>query len=208
MKIPQKIKDGLKTYFVDSTAVNAVCNPIFAGLETMVVGMSDDLSLNARLLGTGLTYMGLGTLISKGRDAYRKLVKVNENTREGLQQLHDSIYMGLFLLGFEPLFYYASGARTIKEIVGGTVAGTLFGLASGGLIGYGMDTFRDLTGIKESARVPKYIRNKSFRFKLGLAATITAASIALTAGIYKITPDKNNDISKKQGLTQVVYQNK
>ena len=54
--------------------------------------------------------------------------------------------------------------------------------------------YRDLTGINESARVPKYVRNKSSSFKLGLATAITIASIALTAGIYKITPDKEKVI--------------
>ena len=201
----QKIKDGLKTSFVDSTAVNAVCNPIFAGLETVVIGMSDDLSLSARLLGTGLTYAGLGTLISKGRDAYRKLVKVNENTREGIQQLHDSIYMGLFCLGFDPLFYYAAGARDIEDIVGGTITGTLFGLTSGGLIGYAMDTFKDLTGIKESSRIPLSIKNLSPKMKLGLVTAITTATIAINAGIYELTPDKKEEnSSEKQNTEKVV----
>src|SRR3990172_5942422 len=180
MKISQKVKDGLKTHFVDSTAMLAVSNPIFAGLETMILGMSDDLSINARFLATGLFYAGEGFLVSKGRDIYRKMVKVNENTKESLQQLHDAIYVGSFCLAITPAFYYIAGSRDLTEIIGGTVLSTLFGLTSGGPIGYTIDAYRDLTGIKESPRIPLSIKNKSSKFKLGLATAITAATITLT----------------------------
>ena len=204
----QKIRGGLKTHFVDSTAMLAASNPIFAGLETMILGMSDEISINARLLATGLFYGGEGFLVSKGRDIYRKLVKVNENTKESLQQLHDTIYMGSFCLLTTPAFYYAAGSRDLKEIVGGTVLSTLFGLTSGGLIGYAIDAYRDLTGIKESPRIPNMVKDMSPKMKLGLVTVLTAASIALTAGIYAITSDKKQETPiEKQNIERIVNYN-
>ena len=113
--------------------------------------------------------------------------------------------MGVFNLLISPPIYYASGAHDIKQIIGGTVTGVAFGLLCGNLAGYNIDMFRDLTGVKESTRVPKFIRNKSSRMKLGLAALITAASIALTGAIYKATPDKNNEIHEEKE-TAKIYQ--
>ena len=205
MKISQKVKDGLKSHIVDSTAILASTNPLFAGLETMLLGMSDEVSLNARLLATGLTYGGFGFLISKGRDLYRKLMNVNENTKESTQKFHDALYMGLFQLGIAPAFYYVAGARDLNQIIGGTLTATAFGLSSGALVGYAIDSYRNLTGIKESPRIPETIKNKSSKFKLVLAAAITAASIVLNAGVYQLTPDKKQETPKvKNNIEKVV----
>ncbi|MEK6829702.1 MAG: hypothetical protein AABY15_06290 [Nanoarchaeota archaeon] len=204
----QKAKDNLKTHFVGSTALLAASTPIFAVVETMGLGMSNEVSLNARLLAAGLTYGGLGFLAVKGRDSYRKFLKITDKTKERTQQIHDSVYGGLWNLAIAPPFYYAAGVRDIEQIAGGTAIGILFGLTSGGLMGYAIDTYRDLTGIKESARVPESIRNKSSKFKLGLAAAITATSIALTAGVYGITNEKKQEMPvKKQGIEKIVNTN-
>lgn len=196
MKI-SNINEILKYHVVDSTSGVVSTTPIFAGLETIVLGMSNEVSINARLLATGLSYIGFGSLIAKGRDIYRKRLNINDKTKERTQQIHDSLYGGLLNLLTTPLFYYASGARNLKEIIGGTLMGIGFGLAAGGLIGYIIDMGRDLTGIKESARVSEYIRNKNPRFKLSLAAAITAASIALTGAIYKLNSD-NHAVNKQK----------
>ncbi|MEK6932542.1 MAG: hypothetical protein AABW56_01980 [Nanoarchaeota archaeon] len=198
-----KIIKQLKNHAIDSTAMLVASTPIFAGLENVVLGMSDEVSTNARLLATTLTYGGFGFLISKSRDFYRKTLKITDQTKERKQQIHDSIYGGLFNLIIAPGFYYTSGVRDLNEILGGTAISILFGLTSGGLMGYSIDMFRDLTGIKESARVPRYIKNKSSNFKLGLATAITAASIALTAGIYKITSDKKQFHVNPQNVNMV-----
>lgn len=202
-----EIFKGLKNHIIDSTAMLVASTPIFAGLENIVLGMSDEVSTNARLLATGLTYGGFGFLLSKSRDIYRKFLKITDQTKERKQQISDSIYGGLWNLFIAPPFYYASGARDLSEIVGGTAIGILFGLTSGGLVGYAIDMYRDLTGIKESARVPIYIRNKSSKFKLGLATAITASAIALTTGVYKITPDKEQAVVNPTNV-RIVNNNK
>jgi len=180
----------LKKHIVDSTALLAVATPVLAGLETTLLGMSDKVSINARLLSACVTYGGTGYLVARGRDLYRKIMKVEDSSKERVQQFHDSLYSALFNLVTTPPLYYASGARDLGAIVNGTFLGIGLGLVSGGLVGYFIDTYRDLTGIKESQRVPSIIRNRSPKFKLGVAAIITAASVGLAYSIYIATPDK------------------
>jgi len=60
---------------VDSTAMCTVCNPIISAVETTLGGMSDDISMNAKIMAVGSTYAGLGYLVSKGRDFSRNIFK-------------------------------------------------------------------------------------------------------------------------------------
>jgi len=61
----------LKEHFIDSTSGLVASTPIFATFETVVAGLSDEVSLNARLLAVGLTYLGMGSVFAKGRDLYQ-----------------------------------------------------------------------------------------------------------------------------------------
>src|SRR3989344_4326364 len=97
--IVRKVKDNLTYHLVDSTALLAESTPIFAAFETGLAGMSDEISMNARLFATGLTYLGgMGIAYSKGRDFYRKIFKITDKTRERVQSLNDAAYTGLFNL--------------------------------------------------------------------------------------------------------------
>lgn len=199
----KKIRKGLKQYVVDSTAMLVVGTPIFAGLETIVLDMSNEVSANTRLLAAGLSYVGLGYAVAKGRDKSREIMKIDETASEKKQHFHDAVYSGAFNMVVTPAFYYAAGSRDMTEIIGGTAISIGFGLASGGIVGYVMDNYRDFTGIKESKRVPDAIKNKSPRFKLGLAAAATAFSIALTCGTYIAQP--NNTNAKKEEFKKARY---
>ncbi len=206
-ELVQKTKANLKNHFVDSTAMLAATSPLFAGLETMVLGMSDEVSINARLLAAGLTYGGLGFFVSKGRDLYRKLANVDDNTKERVQKLHDSVYMGLFQFMMAPPFYYAAGSRNMDEIIGGMATATAFGLVSGGFVGYAIDAYRDLTGIKQTHRIPDLIKNMGPKMKLGLVMAITAASIALNAVVYELTNNKKQENPKINNTEKIAVYN-
>ncbi|MFA6072533.1 MAG: hypothetical protein WC758_00270 [Candidatus Woesearchaeota archaeon] len=191
----------IKENFVDSTALTAASMPIFAGLEKVVLEMSDDVSIQARILAAVTTYIGFGAFISKGRDEYRKLIKINDASLEKFQTMHDVIYMAGYNLIISPAFYYVAGSRDANEIIGGTALSIGFGLGAGWFLGYSVDFYRDFLGTKKSERVPEFIKNKSSNFKLGLAAVLTATSIALTAMVYTLTPNyesSNKKIEQKE----------
>ena len=76
-----KLAEQLKKNIVDSTALLIATTPIFAGLETMVLGMPNEVSLNARLLVAGTTYAGFGFLAAKGRDLCRKFLNISDITK-------------------------------------------------------------------------------------------------------------------------------
>ncbi len=187
----RKLKDNLVLHAIDSTALLAESTPIFAVFETGLAGMSDDLSVNARFLAAGLTYFGgLGIAYSKGRDVYRKVLGITDKTGERIQSFNDAAYNGLFNLLVAPAMYYASGVREPKEIALGTASAIAVGLVNGAPMGYAVDLFRDLTGLKKCERpsYPGLLSEQNSKTKKTLAALITAGSVALTAGIYALTP--------------------
>ncbi|MBI2452305.1 hypothetical protein HYV50_04495 [Candidatus Pacearchaeota archaeon] len=204
--IAERIKDSLTYHLIDSTALLAESTPVFAAFETGIAGMSNEVSLNARLLAGGLLYAGIGTALAKGRDLWRKVFKISDTTKERVQMLHDTAYLAAFNLVAGPAIYYASGSRDLKEIAIGTACGIAFGSVNGTPLGYAVDTFRDLTGLKECKRpsYPDILKRQNSRTKKGLAALLTAGAIALTAGIYSLTPDKQSNGYGVPVLQQVI----
>ncbi len=198
-----KVKDILKYHVVDSTALMAVSTPVFAAFETYCAGMTDDNSLHARLLAVGLTYAGMGRLFSKGLDVSRKLFKIKPETKEKVKQIHDATYAAAYNLAICPPFYYAAGVRDPEQIALGTAAGVGFALVVGGPMGYAVDAFRDLTGLKKSERLPALVERQNSKTKRGLAALLVGGAIALTAGVYSSTPN-NQDIQYQTPNTQQV----
>lgn len=156
MKYWKKTVTNLKSHVIDSTAMLAESTPIFAAFETGFAGMSDETSMNARLFAVGLTYLGgMGIAYSKGRDFYRKAVHITDKTKERIQSLNDATYTALFNLVVSPAIYYISGSRDVKEIAMGTFGAMILGMVNGAPMGYAVDTFRDLAGLKKCER-PSY----------------------------------------------------
>jgi hypothetical protein len=185
----RKASNSLTCHLVDSTALLVESTPVFAFFETRIAGMSNTVSINARLFAAGLTYLaGTGYIYAKGRDLSRRLFKIKDDTTERLQVLHDAAYLSAFNLVVAPLIYGASGARNIKQIAIGTATAMGFGLINGGLMGYAVDLFRDLTGLKECNRpsYPGVLRHKNPRIKQGLAILLTVGALAITVGIYAV----------------------
>jgi len=211
--IVRKVKDNLTYHLVDSTALLAESTPIFAAFETGLAGMSDEISMNARLFATGLTYLGgMGIAYSKGRDFYRKNFKITDKTRERVQSLNDAAYTGLFNLAVAPAIYLASGARDPKEIAIGTASAIALGLVNGAPMGYAVDVFRDLTGLKDCERpsYPNLLKRQSSKTKKGLVALLVAGAIAATAGIYALNPNKSEAPNYQQptAIEQVIETSK
>ncbi len=206
MKTIKKIKNNLKYHLVDSTAMIAESTPIFAVFETGLAGMSDDVSINARLLSIGLAYSGMSYAYTKGRDLSRKLFKIKETAKEKIQILHDTFYLGAFSLAVAPAVYFASGIRNPKEIIIGTAGAIAIGLINGAPMGYTVDLFRDLTGLKNCERpsYPTSLKRLNSKTKKSLVVLLTAGAIALTAGVYYLTSDKQDkqNIQHQQQVIQ------
>ena len=209
--IVRRVKDSLSYHLVDSTALLAESTPIFAAFETGIAGMSDDISINARLIAAGLAYAGVGTALAKGRDLWRKVFKVSDTTKERVQMLHDTAYLAAFNLVTAPAIYYASGSRDLEEITIGTSLGIAFGSANGSPLGYAIDTFRDLTGLKECERpsYPNLLKRQSSKIKKLIATGLVAGTLGVTAGIYGLTHDEEpTSYNSPQSIEQTIQENK
>ncbi len=189
-----KFFNVLKTHFVDTTAGYFVTNPIFALFENYVYGFSDKASLYARIAAGMLAYLGVGSLMTRGRDLSRHLFKIKDISSEKIQFLHDTVYSIIFTGVVSPFVYIVSGAND-KEILKGTLTATGLSLINGYIVGYAVDLFRDLFDIHNSKRIPIYINNLSSKSKKSLAVILVVGSIAVNGTIYKLTPEKSNNVT-------------
>ncbi len=192
----ESIANGTKQYLSDCTAVASIYTPAYALLEIGLAGMSHELSLDARLVGLSSIYLGLGSVISLGRDYSRKLFDITEDSSGKIRKIHDTVYLAGIALVSNPFFYLAVGARDLKEIVVGTVAGAFLSAAVGAPMGYAIDWFRDLLGIKKAQHMPSLMKRCSSRVKKTIAAGLVAASVGLTGLVYHVVPDKEPVVIK------------
>jgi hypothetical protein len=182
-----RLKAGVHLHLVDATALLAESTPVLAAFETAIAGMSVAVSLNARLIAACLTYFGgTGYIYARGRDVSRRVFKIGDKTREKIQHFHDSAYLGVFNLIIAPPLYFVSGAREIREIAIGTATAVAFGLVNGGAMGYFVDAFRDLSGLKECNRTsyPELIRKQNAAVKKGILLLVTLVAVGITGLIY------------------------
>jgi hypothetical protein len=144
----------------------------------------------------------MGSLFTKGMDFSRKLFNVGDKTSEKMKQVHDTGYAIAYNAVIGPAFYYAAGVTDLKQMALGTLCGMGLAVFVGGPMGYAVDAYRDLSGIKDSERLPNVIKRQSRAVKLGLAGLLAAASVGLTAGVYHLTPDKQNIEIIQDGINQ------
>ena len=205
-----KIIDNLKYHFVDSTSLNAAANPIYSAFEVGIAGMSDEVSIAARSIATGLTYFaGMGWAFGKGRDIWRRNFKINDNTKEQIQGLHDALYASAFTLLVVPPLYLASGVNDIRQLAIGTGTAVIVGMVHGPLLGYAVSVGRDLTGLEACHRrtFPDFVRKSDSKIKKGLGLTLVAASIGLMAGIYSLTPNADEETVPQQTQEVITLEN-
>ena len=191
-----------KKHIIDTTALLSSTNPFYGLLEKTAYGMSNETSINARINIAKMSYLGLGLIFAKGRDLSRKLFHVNDKTKESLQTTHDGLYSAAFNAGLGPILYTLSGSQDWKEITVATLGNMVLAFPTGIIAGYTIDAARDLTGIKESKRIPKSLRNINPNLKKTIAAGLVGASLGLMALIYSFIPDK---ITQQNSTQQSEY---
>ena len=179
----EKIKYEIKRHLSDVTSIATVCNPIYATLETCVVGMSDLVSIKSRLMNTGLLYAGLASL-TKIRDYTKKLFGITKKSREIAKGVHDVLFAAVFIVGLKPLIYLAAGESDWRKITLGTLGSLGVGAAIAWPLGRFVDGYRELLGVEETGRLPEFVEKRSSRTKKTLAALLTGAAVAVTAAVY------------------------
>ncbi|MBS3089860.1 hypothetical protein J4461_03215 [Candidatus Pacearchaeota archaeon] len=208
MNIKKSFKK-LAEHIVDSTALLIPGTPLFAAYETLLVGMSKQVSINSKLLAAGATYAGLGFLIKSGRDLSRKFFGIYTSSKERVQNIHDAIYFAAINIPINLGFYVSSGERDLYKIAVGTGIGVVMGAVLGPINGYVIDAFRDLAGLHECKRptYEKYVKNYNVYTKAGIAASSLIASLAMTTGIYTIPSNTHSESRQTKNLAQTIDTN-
>ncbi|MCK5624275.1 L-alanine exporter AlaE [Candidatus Pacearchaeota archaeon] len=204
-KVKDWIKKDSKFYAVDTLAMLVESHPLFAAIEVGVAGMSDEMSINARVVGTIVACGGLGYVFGKGRDLSKKLFKITNKTKEVVQHAHDIGYAFALNLAITPPMYTLSQLMAgedldFKKIAIGTISASILGGINGSPMGYSIDVFRDLTGIKECNRksYPNLVKRQGSKIKKTIAVGLIAASMGAMGLIYSATPNKAKESQKYQ----------
>ena len=100
----------LKYHFTDSTSLSALMSPIYAAVDVFIAGMSDEISIKAKVIGTGFGYLGLGYAIMRGNDLSRKVFGITKETKEKVRWIHDTAYLTVANAVTAPLMYFLSGS--------------------------------------------------------------------------------------------------
>jgi hypothetical protein len=147
--------------------------------------MSFETSINARIIGTAFNYLGLASAYTWGMYKSREFFDIGKGSSR--VKLHDSLYSLACSTLTSPLFYYLSGSRDLYEIGAGTVMSMGVALATGAIVGYTADAYRDFADIKASRRLPVFLKKQSQDMKKGIMAMSVAASVAASCLVYDLS---------------------
>lgn len=199
MKISkERLKYELKEHVADSTSIIALTMPIQATIESFGANMSLEVSLNSRLFGVALTYMGLSR-IAKLRDYVIDRFDL-KNKSKAIQLGHDMLYGLVIGPTVKTGIYLAAGETDWKKIAIGALGTTFTSAILSGAMGYWVDVSRDLLGVKESNRTPEFLKEKTKNTKKVIFAGALATSLALTATVYGLKYGFNNEVQKENNL--------
>lgn len=187
--------ERLKLHAVDSTALLVVGLPPLS-IGDVVSGVSNNTSINARVLATGLCYAGIGLLVAGGRDISRRITGIDDSSSEKAQVIHDGAYMTMFNLAYAPALFYAGGSRDLEEIARGTAVAVGISVFLGYPSGFAIDAFRDLFGFKKTDRLPNSVRELGSSTKKYISAATVAAAISVMSLAYVLNPHPQGTTGK------------
>jgi hypothetical protein len=191
-----KQKITLKSHLVVSAAQLLPAYPLLSAADRFIVETPPGQSLSARLLSTGITLLGTGTLYDTLREKSLDFCGLEEETSSPIAVgAHDACFNALaYTVGTIPL-YLVSGVTEPRQLALAASGTALFGFVSGPVIGATTDILKDWCGIEPCERLPKVIRNRSSWQKWGLAGLLAAGSLSLTAASYLVpTSSKSSTI--------------
>ncbi|MEM8862979.1 MAG: hypothetical protein AAGD96_32105, partial [Chloroflexota bacterium] len=158
--------------------------PIYIFVELVILQVRPEVSLRARLVIIGLTYLGTGILVAKGRDLSKSFFGLNKlGVAERKILLHDLFYLVAFNAVFGPIVYLLSGASW-SELVQATLFAMGLSFFTGPINGFFIDAVGELTELRQSDRLPVRVRQMSLYRKLSLFLGMLGLWIAVFVLIY------------------------
>jgi len=225
----EKRRKLIKQNLAMAVGYTALVTPISAGFENGLVplieylsdvdlaeygirAMTDEFSIKARLLAGAQTF-AFGSILFGARYVSTKASLETENL-EGIKN-HDKKFTSITSPARVFLHYMITSLGDKKkmpwaEIGLQTILQGIFYSKFGDKVFWGADVCRYLLGVDEDTHrnIPKWLRNASSKTKKKVVAGAFAASMALTAGIYHLTPDEPIEqppiASQGHNLTDIV----
>jgi hypothetical protein len=195
-------KENLKSYFAGSAAMTAILVPVSSFIDTVIAGVSDWESIKARLIVTGITFLGLGIVPSKVGGWSRNFLNLEPKPNTDTFR-HDSTSLAVGSLMACPAFYYYFGSSGFWAGVAGTLATAVISPVILGTT----NLFRNVAGLKESYSI-NFFNNLKPKTRKGLVSLIAAASIVSTAAVYNFNQDTKSLDPIKQEISEIYSSSK
>jgi len=173
-----------RRHITDATVLSSVQNVVLAPIETLVLDMTNEVSIKSRLIGTALTFFGMTYVYVGLRDRSRRLFHIGKGTSELVYGVHDALYTAVYLGTITPPCYLLSGETDLEKIALATVGTIVGSLSLGGPVNYLMDVAEELVGVKEPERSPQWVRDLSLKAKRRVAAAGVAVPTIATIAFY------------------------
>ncbi|MBR9676036.1 hypothetical protein GOV05_03445 [Candidatus Woesearchaeota archaeon] len=174
----------IKEYAPESTALSVLALPLYAFIETELVGMSSVVSFKSRLFTTLGNYVSV-PLFMGARDYTKDQAGINKETSEENHTKHDRVFAAVSATIVKPFVYRVlAGETDWEKIMYGTLATTAASVVLGPAALKFMDYYKYLIRDEHPKRNFEILKNKESVFRRRVAFGLVAASLALTTTIY------------------------
>ena len=106
------------------------------------------------------------------------------------RHLLDLAYAGTIIFPVRIAQYYAAGERNLGKLLINSAIGTAIGLAITVPMLWVVDSYKELVGLEETGRLPKWIREKPLKSRKRIAAVYSAVGLAAALAVYILNPIK------------------
>lgn len=180
-----------KKHIAEAISFTTFVTPIGAGIEKLA-SMSDLKSAKTRAITAGVLYLGWSEVV-KLRDWSKIKVGITKESNWVPKYLFDGAFALASTSIIRPIIYLAAGETDWGKIAFSSFSIMAASLALGGPLLHFIDIYRDFTGVRETERLPEFIKRLPPKAKKSLAVASTAVAIATTSMIYYFTPSDSEE---------------
>lgn len=190
-------KENVKAHLADSAAVTTILTPMASFIDTYFAGMTDLSAIKSRLLVTGLTFGGLGSLISRSGDIYRRSFGIESESKKDNFRW-DAVRLSVVsAIASVPLYLMFGVNSLYAGLAGMGITAVSHPIALGTT-----NLFRNVAGLKTSYPL-SFLKDIKPKTRKGLVGLMVATSIASTTAVYNF----NSDTDSLQPIKQEIHEN-
>ncbi len=192
----------IRRHLSDATAANICLLPFSTLIETQFRGIQFFESAKARGTMVLASYMFLGSM-PKIRDLVGRKIGITDKSPEWIKGPFEAVFNFTSATSCNIASYALTGELDKNKIMASLAIGGV-NLLLGWPFFYSVDVTRELTGVQETRRTPRFIKEKSPKYKRRLLMGAVATMIAGMSLYYQFAPDRAYNKILESPIEQIV----